>query len=95
MWRPIYGESDLSVTNSMRRASRVSSKVPRLDALLAASMAGHAALAEGDSLLALRLFQQSIGAAAPVEQLTWNVAGEHSAHPCGWAPRWVILLMHS
>ena len=46
----------------------------RLDSLLAASMAGHAALAEGDSLLALRLFQQLIQAAAPVEELTWNEA---------------------
>ena len=46
----------------------------RLDSLLASSMAGHAALAEGDSLLALRLFQHLIGAAAPVEQLTWNEA---------------------
>ena len=37
-------------------------------------MAGHAALAEGDSLLALRLFQQLIGTAAPVDQLAWNEA---------------------
>ena len=46
----------------------------RFDSLLASSMAGHAALAEGDSLLALRLFQQLIGTAAPVDQLAWNEA---------------------
>ena len=46
----------------------------RLDTLLASSMAAHAALAQGDSLLALRLFERLILAAAPVDQLTWNEA---------------------
>ncbi|MEO8480015.1 MAG: serine/threonine-protein kinase [Gemmatimonadota bacterium] len=46
----------------------------RLDTLLAASMAAHAALANGDSLLALRQFERLIQAPAPVDQLTWNEA---------------------
>lgn len=46
----------------------------RTDTLLAASMAAHAALAGGDSLLALRQFERLIQASAPVDQLTWNEA---------------------
>ncbi len=46
----------------------------RLDSLLASSLAAHAAMAQGDSLLALRLFERLILAAAPVDQLTWNEA---------------------
>jgi hypothetical protein len=44
----------------------------RIDTLLASSMAAHATLAEGDSLLALQLFERLIGGAAPADELTWN-----------------------
>ncbi|MEO8637075.1 MAG: protein kinase [Gemmatimonadales bacterium] len=44
----------------------------RLDSLVASSLAGHASLAEGDSLLALQRFEQLIAEAAPVDELTWN-----------------------
>ena len=37
-------------------------------------MAGHAALAEGDSLLALHRFERLISSAAAVDQLAWNEA---------------------
>jgi hypothetical protein len=46
----------------------------RIDTLIASSMAAHAALAGGDSLLALQRFEQLIAAAAPAEELTWNEA---------------------
>jgi hypothetical protein len=46
----------------------------RFDSLLASSMAAHATLAEGDSLLALRRFEQLIQMPAPVAQLAWNEA---------------------
>jgi hypothetical protein len=46
----------------------------RIDTLLASSMAGHAALAEGDSLLALQRFERLIAQAAPADELTWNEA---------------------
>jgi tRNA A-37 threonylcarbamoyl transferase component Bud32/tetratricopeptide (TPR) repeat protein len=44
----------------------------RLDSLLAASMMGHAALADGDSLGALRRFETLVAQPAPVEELSWN-----------------------
>ncbi len=44
----------------------------RLDSLLAESMLGHAVLAEGDSLQALRRFEALIAQPAPVEELSWN-----------------------
>ena len=43
----------------------------RLDSLLAESMAGHAALAEGDSLQALQRFDRLIAQASPVGEITW------------------------
>ena len=46
----------------------------RIDSLLAASISAHAALAMGDSALALQLFERLIPSAAPVDQLTWNEA---------------------
>ena len=46
----------------------------RFDSVLATSMAGHAALAEGDSLLALRHFERLISSAGAVDQLAWNEA---------------------
>jgi hypothetical protein len=49
-------------------------KGTRFDSLLAASMAAHTTLAEGDSLLALRQFERLIQMPAPVAQLAWNEA---------------------
>ena len=46
----------------------------RIDTLLASSMVAQATLAEGDSLLALQLFERLIAAAAPADELTWNEA---------------------
>ncbi|MEO8138968.1 MAG: serine/threonine-protein kinase [Gemmatimonadota bacterium] len=64
---PVVRAVALDLTTRAARGSR-------LDTLLAESMRAHAALAEGDSLQALRRFETLIARAAPVEDLAWNEA---------------------
>jgi hypothetical protein len=70
IWAAQERNPHLAREAASRLATR-SVKGTRFDSLLAASMAAHATLAEGDSLPALQRFERLIAQAAPSEDLTW------------------------
>ena len=71
VWAAQEGKAPVARAVAINLAARAAGGT-RLDTLLAASMLGHAALAEGDSSQALRRFEALIVQAAPVEELSWN-----------------------
>ena len=73
VWAAAEGKPALAGAVASRLAMRADSG-RRVDTLLAASMAAHAALARGDSAAALRRFEALLKAPAPVAELTWNEA---------------------